>query len=121
MQTSKDIGAGKEREAVKALKKRGYKILETNFLIKGGEIDIIAKHKDTIVFVEVKYRKSNDFGFAQETVIFSKQKKIIKAALLYLQKNNIKDSNIRFDIAAINQDDIEIIENAFTAEGEYYI
>ncbi|MDR2860534.1 MAG: YraN family protein, partial [Elusimicrobiota bacterium] len=48
MQTSKGIGDEKEREAVKALKKRGYKILETNFLIKGGEIDIIAKHKDTI-------------------------------------------------------------------------
>ena len=79
------IGKVGEQEAVKFLKKKNYKIIDQNFSCKIGEIDIIAYQKDTIVFVEVKTRKNNLFGTPGQAVNKSKQKKIIKTALYYLQ------------------------------------
>ena len=72
---SKSIGDMGERRAVKFLKKKGYKILETNFKTNFGEIDIIARKGDYICFVEVKTRSSDNFGEPREAVNFHKQKK----------------------------------------------
>jgi putative endonuclease len=120
MKTTREIGFEKEKEVVNHLKSLSYKILETNFITRFGEIDIIAKQGDTIVFIEVKYRKSSFRGRPQESVTYSKQQKIIKSAIGYLKQNNIKN-NIRFDVVGILDKNIELIKSAFfIPEGLYY-
>ncbi len=120
--TAVSIGNIGEEAAVKALKKQGYKIIERNYRIKMGEIDIIAKDGEYTVFVEVRLRKSNDFGSPADTIDKRKQQKIIKAAQMYAVKNDIYDTPMRFDAVLINADTvgeklvntkIEIIKNAF--------
>jgi putative endonuclease len=119
--TTRDLGFDKEKEAVKYIKNLKYKILVTNFTTKFGEIDIIAKDKDTLVFIEVKYRKSLCSGTPQEAVKFTKQQKIIKSAIVYIKKNNIK-TNFRFDVVALYDDKIELIKSAFVpADNQFYI
>jgi putative endonuclease len=112
MKIARDIGFEKEKEVVAYLKRLKYKILDTNFKTHFGEIDIIAKQDDTIVFIEVKYRKSSFSGTPQESVTYSKQQKIIKSSIVYLKQNNIKN-NIRFDIVSVLDKDIELIKSAF--------
>ena len=120
MADARETGFDKEKEAAKFLIKNGYKIIETNFNTKYGEIDIIAKHRDYLVFVEVKYRKSSNTGTSQEAVTFAKQQKIIKSAIVYLKQNRI-ENNIRFDVVAINDSEITLIEAAFSIpENKYY-
>ncbi|BBB31710.1 conserved hypothetical protein [Thermotomaculum hydrothermale] len=94
---------------------KGFKILEFNYRTRFGEIDIVCRDKDSIVFVEVKYRKSEKFGRAEEFVTESKRKKIIMAAKQYVVEKNI-DTNIRFDVVAINGFKINHIKNAFEGE-----
>jgi putative endonuclease len=119
-QSATDIGKKYEQEAVKYLKQKNYKIIEQNFkLLPIGEIDIIAKDKKTIVFIEVKYRKNKNFGLPFEFVTKSKQGKIIKTALCYLKQNKLK-TDIRFDIISICGNDIEYIKNAFYSDNYYY-
>ncbi|MCL2799100.1 MAG: YraN family protein [Endomicrobia bacterium] len=120
MTDAREIGFDKEKEAAKFLIKNGYKIIETNFNTKYGEIDIVAKHKDYLVFIEVKYRKSSDILSPQEAVTFQKQQKIIKSAIVYLKQNRIK-SDIKFDVVAINDNEITLIKSAFDIpESKYY-
>ncbi len=114
-----DIGKNYEEVAVKYLKKSGYKIIEQNYRLKVGEIDIIAKDKKTLVFVEVKYRQSKEFGTPSEFVTVQKQNKIIKTALLYLKQNNI-ESDFRFDVISICNDETEHIKNAFSPQTSKY-
>ncbi len=115
---------GRESESVAAghLKKNGYKILEKSYYTKLGEIDIIAKENDTIVFVEVKARKSGRFGNPKYAVTFKKQRKISMVALYYLKSTGQSNAKARFDVVAINSAqsapgvkgmEIEIIKNAF--------
>lgn len=111
------LGEKGEAIAVRQLKKNGYKILEINYLTKLGEIDIIAKDKETIVFVEVKARRSVHFGSPKEAVTTQKQKKISMVALYYLKANNQITTKARFDVVAVNlnrdKPRVEIIKNAF--------
>ena len=102
-----------EEKAAKYLKRQKYKIIKRNFKNQLGEIDIIAKQKDVVVFVEVKTRTDESFGFAAEAVDSKKQQKIRNVALLYTQKHNI--SNFRFDVVEvyIKDDRINHIINAF--------
>lgn len=96
------------------LKKRKYKILETNYKNRLGEIDIIALQKKTIVFVEVKSRSTLAFGRPSEAVDARKQNKIRGVASLYLLQNKLTDSQVRFDvIEIIDNTIINHIENAF--------
>lgn len=113
-----EIGRMGEQEAAKYLSKHKYKIIQLNFRSKFGEIDIIAKHQGTLVFIEVKTRKNNLYGTPGQAVNKSKQRKIIKTALFYLKMKNIHNENIRFDIVEVWQEnnkikDIHIIPNAF--------
>ena len=116
---TKDQQFGKKGEAiaVKILKKQGYKIIKQNYRTKLGEIDIIAKDKATIVFVEVKARRSATFGNAKYAVTYKKQQKISRVALYYLKSTNQNDAKARFDVVSINSaknsSEIEIIKNAF--------
>ncbi len=98
------------------LKKLGYKIIATNMKNNIGEIDIIAKHKKTIVFVEVKTRISNAFGYPAEAVDERKQQKIRAVAELYLQQNKLTNAPCRFDVVSVLGDEdykIDHIINAF--------
>lgn len=110
------IGSEGERQAAAHLRKRKYKIIETNYSSRFGEIDIIAKEGNTIVFVEVKKRKDISFGGGAAAVNYTKQKRIILTASSYMQQNNIQ-SAVRFDVIEINNGIINHIENAFFADG----
>jgi len=112
-----DFGKKSESIATGHLKKHGYKILEQNYRTKLGEIDIIAKDKDTLVFVEVKARSSNRFGNPKWAVTPRKQKKISMVALLYMKSAKQSNVKARFDVVAISsakdKPSIEIVKNAF--------
>jgi len=90
-----------EGVSVEYLKRKKYKILDSNFRCKIGEIDIVARDKSTIVFIEVKTRQNNEYGHPSESVTYYKQRKISKVALYYLQQHNLFDYNVRFDVIEI--------------------
>ena len=91
------IGRNGEDEAVKYLERKGYKIIERNFLCRQGEIDIIALDEDYIVFVEIKARTSTDYGLPSEAVTERKLKHMIKSIEYYLYRRNLENENIRID------------------------
>lgn len=111
------FGHDSESIAAKHLKKKGYKILELNYRNKLGEIDIIAKDKGTLVFVEVKARRTAGFGSPKLAITPKKQKKISMVALYYLKATKQVNVKARFDVVAIRSKqydpEIEIIKNAF--------
>jgi len=111
------LGEQGERAAITFLKTREYTILETNYLTKSAEIDIIAKDNDCICFIEVKTRRSIKKGLPRESVNYSKQKKIITGATFYLKKNRLMESKVRFDVIEIFEKngnfDINLIKHAF--------
>ncbi|MGC8615579.1 MAG: YraN family protein [Desulfurella sp.] len=101
--------------AVKYVKAQGYVVLSRNFRYKGGEIDIIAKNGNVLIFVEVKGRRNLSFGSAKEAVDQNKQKRIIEGSKLFMLKNNLNenDYNIRFDVITIENNKIEWLQDAF--------
>lgn len=101
-QTLKQIIGNKGEDiACEYLIKNGYKIVERNFRIPGGEIDIIARHNDELIFCEVKTRKSQKFGYPEEAVTMHKMKRITRAIKKYLLISGLKKIYIRFDIIAV--------------------
>ncbi len=99
------------------LAKLGYKIIDRNFQTRYGEVDIIALHNETIVFVEVKARGGDPLVSPLEAVNYKKQKKIIKCAKEFLVKKKVGMRPVRFDVVAVWLEDapprVEVIENAF--------
>lgn len=117
---NKIMGKLGEEAAQNYLKKQGIRVIEINYRNKYGEIDIIAKEKDTIIFAEVKSRSSIKYGFPCEAVNIKKQQKIKTVALFYLQNQCIKKYKIRFDVIEVYFDenrktvkDVKFIRNAF--------
>ena len=114
-----NIGKYGEDLACKYLESKGYKIKERNYRTFLGEIDIICEYKKNIVFVEVKTRRSDKFGYPEEAINFIKQRKIIKNALCYLSKYHLWGENCCFDVilVRISKDkdikSIKHIRNAF--------
>ena len=107
-------GSFNEQRAAEYLIDNGYTILERNFSCKKGEIDIIAKKDNMIVFVEVKYRSSPRYGLSYEAVTPKKQHTIINVAKHYLISHNIPMNNkIRFDVCGFDNGIITYIKNAF--------
>ena len=115
--SKQEIGKKGESVAVRYLKKQGYKIIEQNYRSKVGEIDIIAREKRTLVFVEVKTRSSRSFGSPKWAVTPKKQKAISMAALYYLKMTNQANAAARFDVVSIlaqgEDTQIELVRNAF--------
>jgi putative endonuclease len=113
------IQTGKRGEdiAVAYLKNKGYRIIERNYKCLFGEIDIVAKDGDMVVFVEVKSRKSERFGDPQGAVGREKQKKISRISLTYLEEKHLYPCDARFDVVAIKMlpagSIVELIQNAF--------
>jgi putative endonuclease len=119
MKGSEKIRTGKRGEdiAVAYLKKKGYEVLERNYRCLFGEVDIIAKDGDSIVFVEVKSRRSERFGEPQMAVGLEKQRKMSRISLKYLEEKRLYPCNARFDVVAVKifpeGDKVELIQNAF--------
>ncbi len=117
------LGKYCEDEAVRFLKKRGYKILERNYRSRFGEIDVIAKDGNSLVFVEIKSRASPLFGPPQLRVTKKKRENIIKTALSYLKINSMIDAECRIDVVSVSLDKqnnkIELIRDAFGVTGRY--
>jgi len=94
------FGKKGEEKASEFLQKLVYKILERNFRTKFGEIDIVAKHKGAIVFVEVKTRSSDDFGLPEESIRKKKLSHLKRCATCYILKNRV-DLPCRFEVLSI--------------------
>lgn len=110
-----DLGITGEQIALDHLIANGFEILETNWRFRKYEVDIIAREKDELVFIEVKLRSGHSHGYPHEFVGKTKQRNLIRAADAYAQEFEI-DHNIRFDIIGIilrNEADIEHIRDAF--------
>lgn len=101
MMNRRELGEWGERKALEYLKANHYEIIETNFRSFLGEIDLIVSDGEYLVFVEVKTRKSKNFGTPQEAVDFRKQQKIRRIASIYLAENDYSKLKIRFDVIAI--------------------
>ncbi len=116
MFSKREIGAEGEDRAVRALKKRGYRIVETNYRTRTGEIDIIAEEKDYLVFVEVKRRNSTSHGDSLEAVDKRKKDHMIRTAMHYLKAHKCSSRRVRFDVVGIDGDTLKIVQHAFIAE-----
>ncbi len=120
MQNNRRIGTEHEEQTAEWLRQRGYNILERNFRCRMGEIDLIAERDGCIVFVEVKYRRSGNCGAPEEAVDYRKQVRVSNAASYYLYKHFFPtDTPCRFDVAAVEGDEIRMIENAFSYCGNF--
>jgi putative endonuclease len=109
------IGLLGEQQACQFLEARGLKLLARNYRCLFGEIDLVMRDKEEVVFVEVRKRKTNRFGSPIESITLAKQRKIIKTALQYLQKMYcFGDIQYRFDVVGITGEEIEWIKDAFT-------
>lgn len=93
----RNLGILGEKIAAEYLKKNHYKIIQSNFRCRFGEIDIIAHKQDTYIFVEVKTRKSLSFGRPIEAINGIKKNHLLKSGQYYIQSSNLKDCNFRFD------------------------
>lgn len=109
------FGNAGEDAACTYLLKKGWTILGRNVRAGRNEIDIIAKKKKLIAFIEVKRRSSERYGSPAEAVNFKKQKHIAQAAALYMQENGLGGANIRFDVIEVLPDGLRHIEAAFDA------
>ena len=96
------LGESGENLACRELVSRGYAILARRYRTRHGEIDIVAKDADTIVFVEVKLKTSPEFGCAAESVTRWKQRRVAAMAVDYLARNRLTNHPCRFDVVAID-------------------
>ncbi len=110
-------GQDAEELALRHLEKKGYRLVEKNFTTRLGEIDLIMEKKDTLVFVEVRERKSNAYGTPAETVTTRKQARIAKAALMFVKAHFLNNRNLRFDIVSVQNGMVTHLENAFVPSG----
>lgn len=119
MAHSREMGKQYEDMAVSYLKEHGYQILDRNYRVRQGEIDIIARDTNYLVFVEVKYRKNAKAGDPAEAVSFRKQQSISNTTLYYLnQKRYALDTPVRFDVISILDQNLTHIKDAFFFVGK---
>jgi putative endonuclease len=116
---SRDTGEAAERRALDYLIRQGLKLIAANYRSRFGEIDLILRDGEVLVFAEVRMRKNNDFGGARASITAAKQAKLIKTANQYLTQF-ARPPQCRFDavlLGAPNNSAIEWIKNAFSSEG----
>ena len=113
MTTSQQRGQQAETWACEYLQAQGFQVLSRNYRLRGGELDLIGRDGDYLVFVEVRYRSSEAFGGALHSISLAKQQRIIRTAQHYLMRYPV-DSPCRFDVLAINHaQQITWIKNTF--------
>jgi putative endonuclease len=96
------VGTLGEQAACAALEAKGYQVLNRNYRVRGGELDIVCERDGTLVFCEVKTRTSAVFGVGEEAVTFAKQRRLRRLALEYMQREGRRARSIRFDVIAID-------------------
>lgn len=117
-QNKRTIGDVYEEKAVEYLKNHGYFIICRNFQCRLGEVDIIAREGGSLVFIEVKYRKTSRKGRPEEAVTLAKQRKICRMADYYRMQRGYGDGiSCRFDVVAILGDEVALYRNAFEYVG----
>ena len=113
------VGIQGENRAVAELERRGYAVVARRYRTRHGEIDVVARDGETIVFVEVKARDSRAFGEAAEAVTAFKRRRITQMALDYMTRQRLSNCPCRFDVVSIHFDagrpEIEVFQNAFDA------
>ena len=107
------VGASAEAAATRLLLERGYRIVERNFRCEAGELDVIARDRDVLVFVEVRSRGNADHGHAAEMIGASKQRQVARVAAYYLAMRDPTYDEIRFDVVAITGGHAELIQDAW--------
>ena len=115
---SQAFGQLAESLAEHMLRKKGYRIVERNLRLAGGELDLIAEKHGTLVFIEVKARRGNQFGGAPYAISTRKKQQIIKLALWYLSKHGLTNTQCRFDAVLVvgtqeHSPEVTHIEQAF--------
>jgi putative endonuclease len=114
---TKTIGQSGEQAAVVFLKNKGFRIIQTNYRVAGAEVDIIALTGRILCFIEVKTRKSGDYGSPEAFVHLTKQRKIIRAAKFFSARKPYREYLVRFDVVSIIRDEngmtFDHLENAF--------
>ncbi len=117
--TRQRLELGKEGEdlALKKVESLGYKCIARNYRCSLGELDLVARDGETLVFIEIKTRKGKSLDYAKEAVHARKQRQMSKVALAYMKKYGCEDARARFDVVVIHQKgldrEIEVIRNAF--------
>lgn len=96
-----DLGKAGEEVALKYLKRKKFKIIKKGFRLYKGEIDVIAYDRKTLVFIEVKTRRSRSFGLPEESVTTAKQRQIKKIAQGFMAFNNLENVECRFDVISL--------------------
>jgi putative endonuclease len=104
-----------ERRVAMYLRERGYEILATNYQCGHREIDIIAEKNGLIVFVEVRFKSSDVYGSALESITRKKIRNIVEAARLYIHRYGLYNRNVRFDVASIDGERLTYVEGAFNS------
>lgn len=121
----KALGSKGEKLAVKFLKRKGYKIIQHNYRCRLGEIDIVAEYDGAVIFVEVRTKRTEEFGIPQSSITAAKRSQVSKAALYYIMEKKLLGRSCRFDVIAItfstdsHKPQIEHIENAFELSRRY--
>lgn len=120
-QNTRQIGTAYEQLAADYLKAQGYEILEHNFRCGLGEIDLIAKEGNYLVFVEVKYRSRSDCGYPSDAVNYKKQVRISNGAAYYLWRNyDSIQIPVRFDVVSIQGETVQLYKDAFPYCGQFF-
>lgn len=116
------LGRTGEEAALQYLDQQGYRILERNFRCRFGEIDLIARDGQTLVFIEVKTRRSRMFGAPALAVTKEKQRRLIKTSQFYLSQKGAAQPVCRFDVVTVQieggEPRVEVIKNAFQVEAD---
>jgi putative endonuclease len=107
------LGAAGEALAAAWYEANGYEVLDRNWRCREGELDLVVRKQRTIVFCEVKTRTSTRFGTPQEAVTYAKRDKIRRLAAMWLETAPLRPRQIRFDVAAVLDGEIELIEGCF--------
>lgn len=95
----------------------GHEILNMNYQCRFGEIDIVTKDENSLVFIEVKYRRSRSHGHGSEAVNYHKRTHIIQVAKWYVMEHNLHSVPVRFDVAVWEHDDLKYYKGAFESYG----
>ncbi len=109
-------GRRAEERAAEFLRSLGYQIIARNYRWQGGEVDLIARDGDWLVFVEVKARSSRAYGLPEEAITPRKRRRLLRTAQRYLQQHPT-DLPVRFDVVALSGGEARLYRNAFPGDG----
>lgn len=114
--STRDVGARGESAAAAFLEGHGYRIVQRNYRVRGGEIDLVCEEGDVLCFVEVRSRADARFGTPEETIGRIKRRRIARAAQKWLTAHRREEAHCRFDVVVLEGNEIRLIQDAFRLE-----